>query len=149
MIGACAASSCSSSSPPPAAAAPAPIKVAYDAAHLDLDKHVLQFKLSRAIAEATLTAIGEDGSELGKGAATYKAPRPAWLAITWTQPAHTRVMMLKLRVAASDGIATNVELVPWSVDDRARGHQLRDRQRGDRGHRAGEARRRASRRSRT
>ena len=84
--------------------------------HLDLDKHVLQFKPSRAIAEAALVAIGEDGSELGKGAATYKDASTGWLAITWTQPANTRVMMLKLRVAAADGVATNVELVPWSVE---------------------------------
>ena len=98
------------------AAAPAPIKVAYDADHLDLDNHVLQFKPSRAVAEATLVVLGEDGAELGKGAASY-ADQPAgrWLAITWTQPADTRVMMLRLRVAASDGAATNVELVPWSV----------------------------------
>ena len=55
-----------------ATAAPAPIHVAYDTAHLDLDKHTLQFKPSRAITEASLVAIGEDGTELGKGDATYK-----------------------------------------------------------------------------
>jgi outer membrane protein OmpA-like peptidoglycan-associated protein len=101
---------------PAATAGPAPIKVAYDADHLDLDNHVLQFKPSRAVVEATIVALGEDGAELGKGAASY-ADQPAgrWLAIAWTQPADTRVMMLRLRVAASDGAATNVELVPWSV----------------------------------
>jgi outer membrane protein OmpA-like peptidoglycan-associated protein len=98
-----------------AAAAPAPIHVTYDSAHLDLDKHELQFRPSRAVTEATLVAIGEDGSELGKGAATYTDAKVDWLAITWTQPPNTKVMMLKLRVAAADGVATNVELVPWSV----------------------------------
>ena len=97
------------------AAAPAPIHVTYDSAHLDLDKHQLQFKPSRAISDATITAIGEDGSELGTGSASYTDAKPDWLAITWTQPANTKVMMLKLRVAAADGVATNVELVPWSV----------------------------------
>ena len=97
------------------AAAPAPIHVTYDSAHLDLDKHQLQFKPSRAISEATITAIGEDGSELGTGSASYK-DETGWLAITWNQSAATRVMMLKLRVAAADGAATNVELVPWSVE---------------------------------
>jgi outer membrane protein OmpA-like peptidoglycan-associated protein len=93
-----------------------PIRVGYDADHLDLDNHVLQFKPSRAITEASLVAIGEDGKELGKGAATYDHP-PAdpWWSITWTQPEHTRVMMLKLRVEAADRVATNVELIPWSV----------------------------------
>lgn len=98
-----------------AVAAPAPIHVTYDSAHLDLDKHELQFRPSRAVTEATLVAIGDDGSELGKGSATYTDATPGWLAITWTQPPNTKVMMLKLRVAAADGMATNVELVPWSV----------------------------------
>ncbi|MDB4958476.1 MAG: hypothetical protein JWO36_6045 [Myxococcales bacterium] len=93
-----------------------PIHVTYDAEHLDLDKHILQFKPSRPITEATLVAIGEDGKELGKNAATYEhPPADAWWSITWTQPADARVMMLELRVKASDGHATNVELIPWSV----------------------------------
>jgi outer membrane protein OmpA-like peptidoglycan-associated protein len=94
------------------------LKVAYDADHLDLDKHVLQFKPSRPVATAELTVIGEDGTQLGTGSATYKGTEAAdsWLAINWTQPANTRVMTMKLRVAASDGVATNVELIPWSVN---------------------------------
>ncbi|HEU4727769.1 MAG TPA: OmpA family protein [Kofleriaceae bacterium] len=100
-----------------AAAGPAPIRVAYDAEHLDLDKHVLQFKPSRAITEASLVVLGEDGAELGKAAAAYQdANAGRWLALSWTQPAGARVMMLRLRVAASDGMATHVELVPWSVE---------------------------------
>ena len=94
----------------------APIHVAYDVAHLDLDKRVLQFKPSRAVTEASLVVIGEDGKELGTGAATYEhAAADAWLAISWTQPAGARVMVMKLRVAAADGAVTNVQLIPWSV----------------------------------
>jgi len=94
----------------------APMKVTYDAAHLDLDKRVLQFQLSRPAGSARLVAIGEDGSELGTGSATYaKEPPGTWLSITWKQPPGARVMMLKLRAESADGIATNVELVPWSV----------------------------------
>jgi outer membrane protein OmpA-like peptidoglycan-associated protein len=94
----------------------APLKVTYDADHLDLDKRVLEFKLSRPAGQAELVVIGEDGKELGKGAASYQNPSPdAWLAIRWTQPANTRVMVMKLRVVAADGQATNVELIPWSV----------------------------------
>jgi outer membrane protein OmpA-like peptidoglycan-associated protein len=92
----------------------APLSIGYDADHLDLDKHVLEFKPTRAVSEATLVVMGEDGGELGKGAATYKN-ETGWLAIAWTQPADARVMTMKLRVVASDGAATNVELVPWSV----------------------------------
>lgn len=93
-----------------------PIKVGYDADHLDLDKHVLQFKPSRAVDTAELTVIGDDGTQIGKGAASYDTKASGWLAITWEQPADTRVMMLKLRVQAKDGTASNLELIPWSVE---------------------------------
>lgn len=94
----------------------APLKVSYDIDHLDLDKRVLQFKLSRPAGAAELVVIGEDGKPLGTGTATYTKPAPdTWLPITWTQPAGTRVMMMKLRVVSADGLATNVELIPWSV----------------------------------
>jgi outer membrane protein OmpA-like peptidoglycan-associated protein len=94
----------------------APIHVGYDLEHLDLDNRVLQFRPSRPITEASLVVIGEDGSELGRGAASYpRPPASAWWSISWSQPAETRVLMLRLRVAAADGVATNVELVPWSV----------------------------------
>jgi len=94
----------------------APIKVTYDADHLDLDKRVLQFKASRPVDSAELVVIGEDGKELGKGSAAYKnEPADKWLSVTWIQPTGTRVMTMRLRVASSDGVASNVELVPWSV----------------------------------
>ena len=94
----------------------APIKVTYDADHLDLEKRELQVKLSRGADKAELVVIGEDGKELGKGSAAWTGePADKWLAITWTQPANTRVMVMKLRVSASDGVASNVELIPWSV----------------------------------
>lgn len=93
-----------------------PIKVTYDAAHLDLAKHELQFKVSRPIEKAELVVIGEDGKQLARAEATYTNQRAgAWLPITWKPNATTTVMMLKLRVAAADGVATNVELIPWSV----------------------------------
>jgi outer membrane protein OmpA-like peptidoglycan-associated protein len=100
-----------------APAAAQPIKVTYDAAHLDLGRRVLEFQVSRPIATATLVAIGEDGGQLGTGSATFDRPAPrTWLSIGWSQPDHTRVMILKLRVEAADGTATNVELIPWSVE---------------------------------
>lgn len=96
---------------------PQPIHVGYDAEHLDLDKHVLQFKPSRAVTQATLVVLGEDGKEIGGGSATFgKPPGGEWWPISWTQdPPDARVMILKLRVASDDGVATNVQLIPWSV----------------------------------
>jgi outer membrane protein OmpA-like peptidoglycan-associated protein len=100
-----------------AVAAPKRI-VTYDADHLDLDKHTLQFKVALPAKEATITAIGEDGGELGTGTTTFAKTSPNdWQSITWTQPANTRVMKLQLRVVLDDPkqAATNVELIPWSV----------------------------------
>ena len=95
----------------------APLKVAYDADHLDLDKRVLQFKPTRPVESAELTVIGEDGKDLGTGTASYdKAPADGWYSITWTQSANTRVMMMKLRVVADETTASNLELIPWSVE---------------------------------
>jgi outer membrane protein OmpA-like peptidoglycan-associated protein len=94
----------------------APIKIGYDADHLDLDVRALQFKPSRkGVTSAEITVIGDDGKELAKNKATYDGTSDDWLMINWTQAANTRAMMLKLRVATSDGAATNVELIPWSV----------------------------------
>jgi outer membrane protein OmpA-like peptidoglycan-associated protein len=99
-----------------AARPPQPLHLGYDADHLDLDHHALQFRPSRPIASATIVAIGEDGSAMGSGAASYDAPpQGEWWPITWTQPADARVMMLRLRAVAADGAATNLELIPWSV----------------------------------
>jgi outer membrane protein OmpA-like peptidoglycan-associated protein len=96
--------------------APPPLRLTYDSAHLDLDRHVLQFKLSSAAASADLVVLGEDGAEIGTGSATYKDTQASsWLEIGWTQPPDTRVMILKLRVVADDGRGTNLELIPWSV----------------------------------
>ncbi|HEY6037666.1 MAG TPA: OmpA family protein [Kofleriaceae bacterium] len=92
------------------------LKVGYDAEHLDLDKRVLQFTMSRPAGAATVTAIGEDGSTLGEGAATYERQAPGtWVAISWKQPASARVLMLKLHAESADAGVTDVELVPWSV----------------------------------
>jgi len=100
----------------PARRPPARLGVTYDSSHLDLDGRVLHFKLPVPARSADLVAIGEDGDEIGTGSATYTdEPVTAWLPITWTQKRGTRVMILKLRVVAADGRATNVELVPWSV----------------------------------
>jgi outer membrane protein OmpA-like peptidoglycan-associated protein len=94
----------------------ASLKVTYDLEHLDLDGRVLEFKLSRPAAKAELVVIGEDGKEMGSGAASYQGEPPnTWLPIRWTQRAEARVMMMRLRVVSSDGLATRVELIPWSV----------------------------------
>jgi hypothetical protein len=60
----------------------APFHVIYDAEHLDLDGRVLQFKMTRRAGSAELVALGEDGKELGTGAATYQGEPPGtWLSV--------------------------------------------------------------------
>ncbi|MBA3464489.1 MAG: OmpA family protein [Deltaproteobacteria bacterium] len=93
-----------------------PINVSYDAEHLDLQKRVLQFKISRPADTADLVVLDESGKEIGKASIGLKDQKPnTWIPITWTQPDNTTVMMLKLRVASEDGVASNVKLIPWSV----------------------------------
>jgi len=94
----------------------APFHVTYDADHLDLDGHVLQFQMSRPAGSAELVALGEDGQPLGTGSASYDHPPPGtWLSVSWTQPADARVLKLQLRAVSADGLVTRVELIPWSV----------------------------------
>ena len=93
-----------------------PIKVGYDAQHLDLDKRILEFKVSRPADTADLVVIGDDGKDLAKASVGLKGKAAnTWIPISWTQPAGSRVMILRLRVASEDGVASNVELIPWSV----------------------------------
>ncbi|HEY1558867.1 MAG TPA: OmpA family protein [Kofleriaceae bacterium] len=99
-----------------ATAAAQAIRVGYDVDHLDLDKHVLQFTVSRPIATAELVVIGDDGKQLDTETGTYdQDPAGKWLAIAWKQPATTTVLKLQLHVVAADGRGTRLELVPWSV----------------------------------
>jgi len=99
-----------------ATAAAQSIRVGYDVDHLDLDKHVLQFTVSRPIATAELVVIGDDGKQLDSESGTYeKEPAGKWLAIAWKQPEGTTVLKLQLHVVAADGRGTKLELVPWSV----------------------------------
>lgn len=94
----------------------APLHAGYDAQHLDLDNRRLQFTLTQPAAGATITAFSDDGTELGRGSATYDAARPGtWLAIAWTQPAGTRVLKLVLHAEAVTGATVDLELIPWSV----------------------------------
>jgi outer membrane protein OmpA-like peptidoglycan-associated protein len=97
-------------------AAAEPLHISYDADHLDLDHHVLQFKPSRSITAAELVVLGEDGSELDRTSATYDKPAPgAWLDIRWNQRDNARVMKLRLHASAADGAGVVLELTPWSV----------------------------------
>jgi outer membrane protein OmpA-like peptidoglycan-associated protein len=91
------------------------LKVTYDFEHLDQEHHVFSFKLSQPAASAELVVLGEDGQELGTGSATYDKG-DGWLAVPWTQPAGARVLMLKLRVVATDGNDARLELIPWSIE---------------------------------
>jgi outer membrane protein OmpA-like peptidoglycan-associated protein len=92
------------------------LHVGYDIDHLDLDRHVLEFTLTRPAASAELVVIGEDGAELATASATYRNEPPGtWLRIAWVPRSSTRAMVLRLRAVAADGQAVRVELVPWSV----------------------------------
>lgn len=91
------------------------VNVSYDGAHLDLDKGVLQFQVSKPIVRAQLTVVADDGSEVARvdkslaGSAANK-----WLSIEWT-PSKKNVLRLELKVVAANGDTKTLKLVPWSV----------------------------------
>lgn len=92
------------------------LRITYRRDHLDLEGRRLEFQASGPVKRAELQVIGDDGRELGRGAADYdgtEAPG-SWLGVPWRQGPGT-VMTLKLRVLDRGGLAQNVTLTPWSV----------------------------------
>lgn len=91
------------------------LRVTYRRDRLDLDARRLEFQLSRPAGSASLRVVGDDGTELGEGTATYHGEPPGtWLAIGWTQKPGN-VLRLELRALDTAGQAVQVKLVPWSV----------------------------------
>ncbi len=91
------------------------LKVNYQRDHLDLDKHVLEIQLSRPAGGATLTVLGDDGSEIGEGEAKWHGePAGTWVRIPWRQ-SPGNVMKMELHVTSADGLGAKVVLAPWTV----------------------------------
>ncbi|MEO6952015.1 MAG: OmpA family protein [Polyangia bacterium] len=89
-------------------------KVTYDRAHLDLEKGVLQFQVSRPITTAKLTVLTEDGKSIEQTADVSGSAPGRWLSISW-KPTSQPVVRLALDVSTDGGDTTEVRLVPWSV----------------------------------
>jgi outer membrane protein OmpA-like peptidoglycan-associated protein len=92
------------------------VHVTYARDRLDLEARKLEFQMSRPAGKATIVVIGDDGSELGRGEASYAGEKPGtWLAIAWPAARPGNVLRLELRAEDSAGLATLVKLIPWSV----------------------------------
>ncbi len=95
----------------------AEIKIGYQREHLFLDRHVLEFQISRPSTkvDAELTVLGDDGQVIGQGQQSYaNAPAGKWLALPWEPSAEGNVMKMQLHVADAGGWADET-LTPWSV----------------------------------
>jgi outer membrane protein OmpA-like peptidoglycan-associated protein len=95
----------------------AEIKIGYQREHLFLDKHVLEFQISRASAEleADLTVYGDEGQVIGDGKQTFTKVQPGkWIAIPWQPTDDSTVMMMKLHVSDPGGFVDET-LTPWQV----------------------------------
>ena len=95
----------------------AEIRVGYQREHLYLDRHVLEFQISRPSKqlEADLTVYGDQGQIIGQGKQTYeKAAAGKWMAITWEPTEETPVMKMTLHVSDGGGFVDEI-LTPWSV----------------------------------
>ncbi|MSP62522.1 MAG: OmpA family protein [Myxococcales bacterium] len=95
----------------------AEIKIGYQREHLFLDRHVLEFQISRPSKqiEAELTVLGDEGQEIGQGKQSFaNAAAGKWLAIPWAPSAEGAVMVMKLHVSDAGGWADET-LTPWSI----------------------------------
>lgn len=92
------------------------MSVTYTRERLDLQARTVEIQLSRPAGSAEVKVFGEDGAQLGAGAATFAKQAPGtWLRLGWRQDRPGTVFKLELRAVAADGIATLVKLVPWSI----------------------------------
>ncbi len=95
------------------------LHVTYRREKIDLDRHSLQFQLSRPAGKAELRVMGDDGELIAESTAEYAREAPGnWLTISWTPTAgreHATVFRLELRAISAEGLSTRVELTPWSV----------------------------------
>jgi outer membrane protein OmpA-like peptidoglycan-associated protein len=92
------------------------MRVTYARERLDLEARTVEIQMSRPAGRAEVKVFGEDGAQLGAGAATFAREAPGtWLRVGWTQTKPGSVFKIELRAVAADGIATLVKLVPWSI----------------------------------
>lgn len=92
------------------------LRASYDRDHLDLEKHVLELQLSKPAGRAELVVFGDDGSELGRGEATFHGEPPGtWLRIPWLETRAGNVLRLEVKAFSAAGEGLQLKLYPWSV----------------------------------
>lgn len=95
----------------------AEIRVGYRRDHLYLDRHVLEFQVSRPSKklDAELIVYDDKGQVIGEVAQSYDLVTTGrWLAISWEPRGDSPVMMMKLHVSDEGGFVDET-LTPWSV----------------------------------
>ncbi len=95
----------------------AEIRIGYQREHLFLDKHSLEFQISRPSKnlEVDLTVYGEQGQTIGQAQQTYTdVPAGKWTAISWEPTDESTVMMMKLHASDPGGFVDET-LTPWTV----------------------------------
>lgn len=93
------------------------IRIGYQRDHLYLDRHILEFQISRPSKklDAELTVYNDQGQVVGEAAQSYElAPSGKWLAISWEPKDDSPVMMMKLHASDGGGFVDET-LTPWSV----------------------------------
>src|SRR5262249_48717768 len=91
------------------------LKLSWRRDRINLDGHAIEVQLSRPAARISLRVIGDDGAELGNGAAEFhREPPSTWLRVGWTQRPGS-VLHLELDAEDVDGLKAHAELTPWEV----------------------------------
>lgn len=104
---------------PKAGSAPAKgpkLALAVDRAKVDLEKHKLEVKLTRAACKVELKVVGESGKILAEEAQAFSgAPAGTTLSVGWSPASPEPVMRIEVWGHDTDGSFIGVALSPWSV----------------------------------
>lgn len=87
-----------------------------DRAKVDLEKHKLEVKLTRAACKVELKVVGESGKILAEEAQAFNgAPAGTTLSVGWSPVRAEPVMRIEVWGHDTDGSFVGVALSPWSV----------------------------------
>jgi outer membrane protein OmpA-like peptidoglycan-associated protein len=88
--------------------------------HLDLEQRFVEVRISEPAGSAEILVNSDDGSEMGKGSATFHGEPPqTWLRIPWEGQAlgnsDSVVLRLAITIHSNNGATGKIDLYPWSV----------------------------------
>lgn len=92
------------------------LALSVDRAKVDLERHKLEVKLTRAACKVELKVVGESGKMLAEEAQAFNGAAPGTtLSVNWSPASSEPVMRIEVWGHDIDGSFVGVALSPWSV----------------------------------